>query len=352
MYTVEAIKLFVPTIVSFGIGMIIAPILIRFLVKNKLWKKTNVKMALSGGEATISSMLHDDENKKTPRMGGIVVWSSVLITSFIFWILGNENFGFAVPQLDFVSRSQTWLPIFTMLAGAAVGLVDDFAVTGTLGSYVGGGISLRLRILFVTLIGSFIGYWFFVKLMMDAIHIPFYGTLYLGVMIVPVLIIFMIAVFSGGIIDGIDGLSGSIMSSVFAAYGLIALFNRQIDIATLCFVILGSILAFLWWNVPPAKFYMSETGMLGLTTSLTVIAFMTDSAALLPVIAFPLFVSSGSSILQILSKKFRNGKKIFLVAPVHNHFQAKGMAGYTVTMRYWIVSFMCALTGVIIHIIG
>ncbi|MEN9852072.1 MAG: phospho-N-acetylmuramoyl-pentapeptide-transferase, phospho-N-acetylmuramoyl-pentapeptide-transferase [Candidatus Parcubacteria bacterium] len=350
MFIFEAIKIFVPTIVSFGFGMLIAPYVVRFLRAKKLWKKVNVKLALGGGEATISSKLHNDEEKKIPRMGGTVVWLSVLFTSLVFWLLSNFLGG--IPELDFISRSQTWLPLFTMLVGALIGLVDDFAVTGTFGSYVGGGLSLKLRILLVSLMSLILGYWFYFKLGMSVIDIPFYGGLYIGILIIPFMILTMVAIFSGGIIDGIDGLSGSIMSSMFAAYGMIAVFNAQIDIAAFCFVVVGAILAFLWYNIPPAQFYMSETGMLALTTSLTVVAFLTDAVMLLPIIAFPLFTASGSSILQIASKKLRKGKKIFTVAPVHNHFQANGMAGYTVTMRYWIVSFMCALTGVILHIIG
>lgn len=350
MFAVEAIKIFVPTIVAFWFGMLFAPVLIRTLVKYKLWKKKGVQTALGGGVATISNSLHNDEQKQTPRMGGIVVWVSVLFTSLLFWVIGNFSGG--VSDFDFISRSQTWLPLFTMCAGAIIGLVDDFAVVGTFGSYIGGGITLRTRIGLVALLGLFMGYWFYFKLGMQAVNIPFYGDFVLGIWFIPFLIIAMIAIFSGGIIDGIDGLSGSIVTSMFAAYGMIAIFNHQIDIATFCFVVVGATLAFLWFNIPPAQFYMSETGMLGLTTSLTVVAFMTDAVMLLPVIAFPLFTASGSSILQITSKKFRNGKKIFIVAPVHNHFQAKGMAGHTVTMRYWIVSFICALTGVILHIIS
>jgi phospho-N-acetylmuramoyl-pentapeptide-transferase len=349
MFAFEAIKLFVPTIVAFGLGMILSPLLIEFLIANKLWKKASVSKTIDGREATISAALHDDKKRQLPRMGGIVVWGSVTATSLIFWILAKIG---GVPELDFISRSQTWLPLGTMIFGALIGLVDDFAVTGTFGNYIGGGIALKTRIALVAVLGLITGYWFYFKLGIASITLPFYGILTLGILLIPFLIIVMIAIFSGGIIDGIDGLSGSIMSSIFGAYGLIAVYNHQIDIAVFCFVVVGAILAFLWYNVPPASFQMSETGMLGLTTALTVIAFMTDAVGVLPIIAFPLFTASGSSIIQIFSKKFRNGKKVFLVAPLHNHFQAKGMAGYTVTMRYWIVSFICALVGVVVHIIG
>jgi phospho-N-acetylmuramoyl-pentapeptide-transferase len=350
MESTEILKLFIPTLVSFVFGMLVAPYFIQFLLAKKLWKKKNVSGSLGGGEATISSKLHNDEAKQTPRMGGVIVWASVLVTSLLFWLLGNSLT--IDPQFDFISRSQTWLPLFTMVAGGLIGLIDDYAVTGNMGSYIGGGISLKTRILLVSIIGLFVGYWFYVKLGVSVIDIPFYGGLQLGILFIPIFIISMIAIFSGGIIDGIDGLSAGIMTSIFSAYGLIAIWNNQLDIATFCFVTVGAMLAFLWFNVPPAKFYMSETGMLALTTSLTVVAFMTDAAILLPLIAFPLFTASGSAILQIASKKLRKGKKIFVVAPMHNHFQALGMAGHTVTMRYWIVSFFCASAGVVLHIIG
>src|SRR3990167_223804 len=94
--------------------------------------------------------------------------------------------------------------------------------------------------------------------------------------------------------------------------------------AAFCLVVLGGILAFLWFNIPPARFYMSETGILGLTTTLTVIAFLTDSVVILPLIAFPLFATVVSNIIQLGSKHLRNGKKVFLVAPLHHHFEAIG----------------------------
>lgn len=162
----------------------------------------------------------------------------------------------------------------------------------------------------------------------------------------------MLALFSGSVIDGIDGLSGGIMSAIFTAYAGIAFFQNQIDLAAFCMVIVGGILAFLWFNIPPARFYMTETGILGLTTTLAVVAFLTNSVIVLPIIALPLFVASGSVIIQQLSKKFRNGKKVFLVAPIHHHFEAIGWPAYKVTMRFWVVSMICAALGMIIALIG
>ena len=97
---------------------------------------------------------------------------------------------------------------------------------------------------------------------------------------------------------------------------------------------------------------MGETGILGLTITLSVVAFLTDSVAVLPIIAFPLVATSGSVIIQMLSKKFRNGKKVFIVAPIHHHFEAMGWPSYKVTMRFWVIGVVFAILGVILALVG
>nr|MBA3550801.1 phospho-N-acetylmuramoyl-pentapeptide-transferase [Patescibacteria group bacterium] len=170
--------------------------------------------------------------------------------------------------------------------------------------------------------------------------------------------IVVMALYSGGVIDGIDGLSGGVFASMFFAYGGIAFYQQQIDLAAFCAVLVGTILAFLWFNIPPARFYMSETGSMSLTITLAVVAFMTDALVggygflVLPIIALPLLVTSASVIIQLLSKKFRDGKKVFRVAPLHHHFEAIGWPAYKVTMRYWIISIICAVLGMILALVG
>ena len=117
-------------------------------------------------------------------------------------------------------------------------------------------------------------------------------------------------------------------------------------------VIAGSLLVFLWFNIPPARFYLSETGTMGLTTTLTVVAFLTGQIFILPVIALPLVLTVLSVVIQLLSKKFRNGKKVFIVAPLHNHFIANGWPKYKVTMRYWVFSAVCAVSGIILALVS
>jgi phospho-N-acetylmuramoyl-pentapeptide-transferase len=187
---------------------------------------------------------------------------------------------------------------------------------------------------------------------MMSVHIPFTGDIYLGILIIPFFIIVALATFSGGVIDGIDGLSGGVLASIFAAYSAIAFANNQIDIAAFSGVITGAILAFLWFNIPPARFYMGETGIMGLTITLATLAFLTDSVLILPIVALPLVISSGSVILQMLSKKLRNGKRLFRLAPIHHHFEALGWPSYKVTMRFWVLSIMFAIVGIVLAIIS
>jgi len=187
---------------------------------------------------------------------------------------------------------------------------------------------------------------------MVSIHIPFSGEMFLGIFIIPFFILVSLATFSGGVIDGIDGLSGGVLAVIFGAYCVIAFSNNQINLSAFSATIVGSILAFLWFNIPPARFYMGETGMMGLTITLATLAFLTNSVLILPLIALPLAITSLSDIIQITSKKFRNGKKVFKLAPLHHHFEAIGWPSYKVTMRFWILSVMFAILGIILFIIS
>ncbi len=349
---IDVIKILLPFATAFFIGILMTPLVTDFLYRKKMWKKSSVKQTIDGKEATISSKLHNDEERKTPRMGGIVVWGSTLITAIVFWILAALVPSDFFSGLDFLSRGQTWLPLFILIAGALCGLVDDYLVCHDQGTYKGGGLSLSTRLLFVTLLGLLGAWWFYAKLGMETVHIPFWGDLSLGIFFVPFFILFIIGIYSGGIIDGVDGLSGGVFSAIYSAYAIIAYSNGQIDLAAYCAVVVGGLLAFLWFNIPPARFFNSETGTMALTTSLVVVAFLSQAVIPLLIIAFLLIATSASSIIQIASKKFRGGKKVFLVAPLHNHFQAKGWPASKVTMRYWVISMILAVLGVIVALVG
>jgi len=351
MEVINVIKVFIPSVAAFSVGILITPLLTHFLYKYRMWKKEARSKALDGGGTPLFHALHKERETKIPRMGGIIIWLSVGCVVFFFFSLKDFFPNTFAEKLNFLSRNQTWLPLFTLIGGSLVGLIDDILVVKNTGGYVAGGLRLQTRILVVLLIGALGAWWFFTKLDVASIAIPFNGELYLGYLFIPFFMLVMLALFSGGIIDGLDGLAGGIFATIFSAYAGIAFFQGQIDLAAFCAVIVGALLAFLWFNIPPARFYMSETGVLGLTTTLTVVAFLTKAVVVLPIIALPLFAAPASNILQIISKRYF-GKKLFLIAPLHHHFEALGWPPYKVTMRFWILSAVCALLGMTIALIS
>ncbi len=178
----------------------------------------------------------------------------------------------------------------------------------------------------------------------------------MGLWFIPFFVLVTLFIYAGGVIDGLDGLAGGTFATMFAAYAGIAFFQNQMDIAALCSAISGALLAFLWFNIPPARYYLSETGTMGLTLVLVVVAFLTDQLAggrgvlVLPIIGLPLVGTVASNVLQMLSKKIFK-RKLLRVAPLHHHFEALGWPSYKVVMRYWIVSVVAAIIGMIIALL-
>lgn len=350
---IDVVKVFLPTTTAFFIGIALTPVLTHYLYKHKMWKKKPGKVDLNGEATPIFNQLHKEKEVGTPRMGGIIIWFSALITILIFRLIAEFIPLESAQKLEFLSRNQTWLPLFTLVAASGLGLIDDIMqVRGDASKLIPSGLSFRNRLLVVTAIGLLGGWWFFTKLGVDSITIPFNGELFLGAWLIPLFALVMIGLFSSGVIDGLDGLAGGVMAVIFSAYAGIAFFQNQIDLAAFSGVLAGGTLAFLWFNIPPARFYMSETGILGLTTTLTVIAFLTDSILILPIIALPLVVTSLSVIIQLSSKKLRRGKKIFNIAPLHHHFESIGWPAYKVVMRYWVISVIVAIIGMILVLLG
>lgn len=344
-------RVFVPATVAFLFGVGATPVVSYFLYKYRFWKAAANKVALDGTPAETFNKLHKTRETGTPRAGGIVVWGSVLAVAGLFALLGAlapEAFG----DFAFISRAETWLPLAVLAVGALVGFVDDlWEVRGKR------GIPLRMRLAVIALVAIFCAWWFYSKLGVSAISFPFMsGPLELGLWFIPFFLLVALSLYAGSVIDGIDGLSGGVYGSIFAAYAGIAFFQGQFNLAALCAAIVGALLAFLWFNIPPARFYMSETGTMGLTLALTVIVFLTDlhgagrGLVALPIIALPLVVTVLSVLAQITSKKLL-GRKLLRVAPLHHHFEALGWPAYKVTMRYWVVGVVCAIVGMSIALL-
>lgn len=353
----NVLKTLLPGFFSFVLGVGVAPLIAHFLYARRMWKPRAGKRDLGGAETPIFNKLHETREVGTPKMGGLVVLAAVGATSLLFWLLPQFVSSELFSKLDFVSRGQTWLPLLALCIGALVGLIDDFLEVRGTGGHIAGGLSLTKRLAAVAFVALLASLWFFYKLDVTAITLPFVGEVGVGFWFIPLFVAIALAVYSGGVIDGLDGLAGGVFASAFGAYALIAFFQNQFNLAAFCAALVGGILAFLWFNIPPARFYLSETGTMALTLALTLVAFMTDAVAegrgiaVLPIIAAPLLITTLSVIIQVVSKKFR-GRKVFLVAPLHHHFEALGWPAYKVTMRYWVLSILFALVGTIVALIG
>ena len=280
-------------------------------------------------------------------MGGILIWGTVLILAIIFWLLSKLGVNGIVTEINFVDRGQTFLPLGIMALSAIIGAIDDLLGIFRIGPK-GGGLKVRHRLLlyaFVALIGA---WWFFFKLDWDVIRIPFWGNFNIGFWYILVFIFVIVATaFSASETDGLDGLAGGVLLTSFAAYGTIAYIQGHFNLTAFCATIIGALLAFLWFNVYPARFFMGDTGSMSLGVTLGVIAMLTNQFLLLPLIGFILVAESLSVIIQVLSKKIR-GKKIFLSSPLHHHLEAIGWPETKITMRFWIISGIFSVIGLIL----
>jgi phospho-N-acetylmuramoyl-pentapeptide-transferase len=339
------IKILTIAAVSFIIALFSTPILTHFLYKYKLGKGIRDE-----GTTPVFSALHK-KKEGTPTMGGILIWVTVIAIAVIILILTKllgPNTIFS--DYNFLTRKQTLLPLGVMFFAALIGLIDDFMGINRMGKK-GKGLRMRERIIVYTAVAGVAAYWFYFKLGWDFIHIPFLGNFNIGPWYIPIFIFAIVAsAFSTNETDGLDGLSGGVLLTAFSAYGVICFHQGKIELATLCGAIVGALLAFLWFNIHPARFFMGDTGAMSLGITLGVIAMLTNTLFFLPLIGFILLIESLSVIVQLASKKIRH-KKIFLSAPIHHHFEAKGWPETKVTMRFWIIAGVTTVIGLILFFI-
>ncbi len=326
--------------ISFIFALAWTPILIYFLKKYHLGKQIRLD------NTPIFAKFHK-KKEGTLTMGGILIWVTVLLLTFLFWLLAQIGEGTILEKLNFLTRKETLLPLGALVASALVGLGDDLMGIFKIGPN-GGGLKVRHRILIYTGIAIFGAWWFFWKLGWDLVHIPFIGDFNIGFWYILVFVFVLVATaFSTNETDGLDGLAGGILLISFASYGVIAFSQGKMNLAVFCGIIIGALLAFLWFNIYPAKFFMGDTGAMSLGITLGVIAMLTNCFILLIFIFFIPVIESLSVIIQIISKKIRK-KKVFLSAPIHHHFEAKGWTETTITMRFWIINGVMAVIGLIL----
>lgn len=322
---------------GFLLSMLITPLYTSLAYRFEWWKRPRA-LTVTGQPATVFNSLHAEKHKRhIPTMAGVIFIVAVSILTLFF-------------NLD---RSETWLPLAAFAGAALVGLVDDIINIHGTGQGVA-GLPSKVKLLLTILVATVGGWYFYNKLGVSTIHWPgLQGELHLGWLIVPLFVLVVVATANAvNISDGLDGLAGGLVATAFGVYAIIAALEHRYGIAGFCLTIVGALLSYTWFNVFPARFFMGDVGSFALGTALGVVAMLTNTVLLLPVIGFVFVAEAGSVILQITSKKLRNGKKIFRVSPVHHHFEAIGWPETKVTMRFWIVGQIAGLVGLALFLIG
>jgi phospho-N-acetylmuramoyl-pentapeptide-transferase len=331
--------------IAFVVAFGLTPVLTYFLYKWKMAKN------IRSGKTPVFTRLHKSK-AGTPTGGGVLIWGTVLLLALLFFVLGPLlRVPFFIEHLNFLTREETWLPLALLIGTAVVGLIDDILNTKKIGPG-GGGLRVRYRLLIFTVIAAAAAWWFYYKLGFDVLHVPGIGDFSIGLWFIPLFIFVVIATaFSTNETDGLDGLAGGVLTMAFIAFGIIAFVQGRVELAMFIAAIVGALLAFLWFNVYPARFFMGDTGAMSLGFTLAIVAFLTNSVLVLPFIGFVLVLESGSVIIQMISKRgFKH--KIFRSTPIHHHFEAIGWPEPKVVMRFWIIAAITALVGLLIGLVG
>lgn len=342
--TLNLILIFGSAFIAFLVTTLLVPLFMKAFTRFKLGQQIK-QDTMTGHKATMFAELHA-KKAGTPTMAGIIIWGGALIAILFSRVLS------AMGTFDrsLLNRKETWIPIFTMVTVGLLGALDDYLNIKGIGKTK--GLSAKFKLLWITIFAGAGAYWFFAKLGFDSINIPFVGDIALGWLYIP-LFIFIILGSANAVnfTDGLDGLASGLIIIAFGAFGLIAYLKGMLILAAFCAVIMGSTTAFLWFNIPPAKFYMGDTGALALGATLGVIAMLTDQVLALVFIGFVFVIETLSVIIQLTSKKLF-GKKVFRIAPIHHHFEAVGWGESKVVMRFWLIGGFMATIGVILAVVG
>src|SRR5688572_21606072 len=276
----------------------------------------------------------------TPTMGGIMFILPVLLFS------GLLNAVVLIGITTNVVGPSVLLPMAVMSAFAILGAVDDWE--GIHGTRKGDGMRARTKFLFQVLLALATAY--VLKYVIDApdLYLPgFFFEIEIGWIYVPIAAFIIIAESNAvNFTDGLDGLAGLISATAIAAFGGIALMQEQVYLARFCFILVGALFGFLWFNVHPAQLFMGDTGSMALGSVLAVIALMTGQWPMLLIIGIIPLSEMLSVVIQIVYFRWTGGKRFFKWTPIHYHFELLGWSETQVVQRFWLIGLMAALVGI------
>ncbi len=344
IHVTNLIEIFCFTVFAFVFACVVFPFFIRLVQAFKLTQKIR-EDGLSGGVAKLFKKLHSHK-AGTPTMGGAVVIISILMTVMGSWWANYMGW----IDYSILNRGETYLPIITLAAVGVLGLIDDFLNIQENSKQK--GLSAKVKFWSLVLFAVIGAMWFSFKLQWSIIHIPGVGDFDIGYWYFPLFIFVLVgSANSVNLTDGLDGLAGGLLSVAYTVFAVISYFYGLPILAAFCMIVVGALLAFLWFNIPPARIYMGDTGSLALGSTLGVIAMLTNSIFVLAIVGALFVLETVSVILQLFWKK-HFGRKLFLIAPIHHHFEAKGWSETQIVMRFWILGMGCGVVGLLVGLLG
>ena len=334
------------TFIAFLINFFLIVPYIHLLYTLKLQRRDQQTKDAFDKPTPIFDKLHNHK-QGTPVGGGILLVITTVVLyaiSLVIFLVIRKPFQANYPAFS----SEVKIILFTFVGFAVLGLYDDLSKMFQWQKTQFFGLRLRHKLILEILLAAVASYWLYIELKIDIMHIPFLGVFNLGLWYIP-FAAFIIVAFSNAvnITDGLDGLAGGVLLFALTAFWAIA--RSIIDMPTALFIAvwLGGLVAFLYFNIWPARIMLGDTGALSFGATFAVVGLVLGKAFALPIIGGVFVLEISTSLIQLLSKKFRK-KKVFPVAPLHLYLQHRGWEEPKIVMRIWILAILFAVMGLMI----
>jgi phospho-N-acetylmuramoyl-pentapeptide-transferase len=315
---------------------------IKFLYRNKFQRMKQKTLDAFNQRTPIFDKFH--KNKVgTPVGGGTLI---ILITTILFPIILLCMRYFWIPITSvYPFWTEVKIIIFTFLSFGLLGLLDDAKKTFVWATGDFFGLRLRHKLIIELVLAGIISYWLFAELKINIFYVPLIGVIHLGWLYIP-LAMFMIIAYSNAfnITDGLDGLSAGVLFIALTAFWIISAAILDTPLSIFLALWMGGLLAFLYFNVFPARIFLGDVGALSFGATLAVVALLLGKAPILTIIGGVFVAEVTSSLIQLTAKKFW-GRKIIAAAPLHLLLQHYGWPETKIVLRFWIISIVLALFG-------
>jgi len=324
------------------LALVLYPLYIRFLKAHKAGQQIR-EAAVTGEKSPIFTQMHKHKSGTPTMWGGLIL---VIVAIMVIWSVALQHYG--VIKYSLFERSETYILVFGLFSMGLIWLIDDWLNIKGVGKIK--WLSAKAKLIWMFLFAGFISRWFYWKLGVDYINFwPIAGKIHLGIIAPIITFIFTISIVNAiNITDGLDGLAGGLVSIIFFVLGVVTFFNQTYLATTLVAIMIACLLAFMFYNIYPAKIFMGDSWALAIGWFLASLLYTLNMRMwiLVPFIfMFLLFIiDTASSFVQILSKKYLK-KKIFATSPLHHLFEYQGTHESTIVMKAWLLqAFLAAIT--------